>query len=298
MDRFDAMTLFVRIVESGSFTRAANALDIPRATATLAIQQLEQRLGVRLLARTTRQVRPTVEGEAFHQRCVQLLAELEDAESMLRPVAHNPTGVLRVEMNGAHARLTVLPRIAEFHQRYPELSLILTSSDRLVDLVSEGIDCALRAGTPQDSSLIATPLAQLSQVICASPEYLQYAGTPTHPADLARHHLVRFVSGHNAIDSCLDLYVEGVLQQFRAEGWMTVNDAENYVECARQGCGLIQLPRYHVAPMLERGELVEVLSEWPKPDLPLYAVYPQRRHLSPRVNVFLDWVKTLYKHAS
>nr|WP_297458857.1 LysR family transcriptional regulator [uncultured Halomonas sp.] len=295
MDRFDAMTLFVRIVESGSFTRAANALDIPRATATLAIQQLERRLGVRLLERTTRQVRPTPEGQAFCERCVQLLAELEDAEATLRPVASNPAGVLRVEMHGTHARLIVLPHIRAFRQRYPGLDLIVTSGDRRVDLVGEGVDCALRGGVPNDSSLIARKLAELPQVICASPGYLESAGYPNHPDELHEHQVVRFFSGNNATDSTLDVIVDDRVQSFEASGWMTVNDASSYVVAALQGCGLIQLPRFSVENKLARGELVEVLPGWQKPSLPLYAVYPQRRQLSPRVRVFLDWVIALYE---
>ncbi len=180
MDRFDALTLFTRIVETGSFTRAANGLDMPRATATLAIQQLEARLGARLLARTTRQVHPTPEGAAFYERCVHLLAELEEAEAALGPVAASPAGTLRVEMHGVHARHIVLPHIQEFRARYPRLDVVLTSGDRRVDLVGEGIDCALRAGEPADSSLIGRRLAELPQTICASPAYLDRAGRPRH----------------------------------------------------------------------------------------------------------------------
>lgn len=294
MDRFDAMTLFVRIVESGSFTSAANGLGIPRASATLAIQQMERRLGARLLERTTRQVRTTPEGRAFYERCVHLLAELEDAETALWTEADNPAGVLRVEMHGAQARLIVLPRIQEFHHRYPRLNLILTSGDRQVDLVGEGVDCALRSGVPEDSSLIARKLVDLPQVICASPEYLEHAGHPRHPNELYKHQVIGFFSGNNAVDSTLDVIVDGQIRSFPGGGWLTVNDASSYVESARQGCGMIQLPRFHVAPMLARGELMEVLPEWQKPAMPLHAVYPQRRQLSRRVRVFLEWVASVY----
>ncbi|WP_083627814.1 LysR family transcriptional regulator [Salinicola sp. MH3R3-1] len=294
MDRFEAMTLFVRIVESGSFTRAANALDIPRATATLAIQQLEARLGVRLLERTTRQVRPTPEGEAFHERCVHLLAELEDAEAILQPVADSPRGVLRVELHGTHASRIVLPRLDAFHARYPALELVITTGDRRVDLVGEGIDCALRSGEPEDSSLIARHLATLEQVICASPDYLARMGTPSTPDTLRNHHGIHFVSGFKAPDRTLDVIVDGETRAFTTGGWLTVNDAESYAVSAVEGFGLIQLPRFSLASHLASGALVEILPEWQKPTLPLYAVYPQRRQLSPRVRVFLEWVTTLY----
>ncbi len=294
MDRFDAMTLFVRIVEVGSFTKAANALDIPRATATLAIQQLERRLGVRLLERTTRQVRTTVEGQAFYERCVQLLAELEDAEEILKPVASNPSGVLRVELHGIHASRIVLPRIDEFHARYPRLELVVTSGDRLVDLVGEGVDCAVRGGTPGDSTLIARRLAEFPQVICASPAYLERMGRPESPAALRDHHAVRFVSGSRAPDAELEVVIDGQTRAFAAGGWMTVNDAQNYVACALRGCGLIQVPRFHLEQALASGDLVEVLPEWEKPTLPIHLVYPHRRQLSPRVRVFIDWLVDLY----
>lgn len=294
MDRFDALTLFTRIIETGSFTRAANGLEIPRATATLAIQRLEARLGARLLERTTRQVRPTPEGQAFYERCVHVLSELEDAEAVIRPVAANPSGTLRIEMHGAHAQRIVLPHIQAFRQRYPRLDVVLTSGDRRVDLVEEGIDCALRAGAPADSTLVGRKLAELPQVICASPAYLARAGQPRHPEELRGHQVVRFVSGNNAVDGTLDVVIDGRTQSIEGGGWLTVNDASSYVEAALQGCGLIQLPRFHVEGLLERGALVEILAEWETPILPLWAVYPQRRQLSPRVRVFIDWVVEVY----
>lgn len=295
MDRFDAMTLFVRIVEVGSFTRAANVLDIPRATATLTIQKLESRLNVRLLERTTRQVRPTIEGQAFYERCVHLLAELEDAEAILQPVASNPAGVLRVELHGTHASQIVLPRIDEFHARYPRLELVITSGDRLVDLVGEGIDCAVRGGTPSDSTLVARRLADFPQAICASPAYLEEMGIPETPEALSEHHAVRFVSGSGAPDAELELVIDGQTRAYTAGGWMTVNDAENYVVSALKGCGLIQLPRFHVEGALASGQLMEVLPDWEKPAMPIHLVYPHRRQLSPRVRVFIDWLVDIYE---
>ncbi|WP_121171790.1 LysR family transcriptional regulator [Kushneria sinocarnis] len=294
MDRFDSLTLFIRIVETGSFTRAANGLGIPRATATLAIQRLERRLGTRLLERTTRQVRPTPEGQIFHERCVRILGELEEAEAAIRPGPESPSGVLRIEMHGAHARRIVLPRIQEFRHRHPALDIVLTSGDRRVDLVGEGIDCALRAGIPEDSSLVGRRLAELAQVICASPAYLARVGIPDHPEALRQHQVVRFFSGSSAVDNTLEVILEGRTCAFEVDGWMTVNDASSYVAAALEGCGLIQLPRFSVADRLARGELVEVLADHAKPALPLWAVYPQRRQLAPRVRVFIDWVVEIY----
>lgn len=294
MDRLDSLHLFTRIVELGSFSQAAAALDVPRATATYAIKALEARLGTRLLDRTTRNVRPTLDGQAFYARCVHVLSELDDAEASLRQVASNPRGVLRVDMHGTHAARIVLPRIDEFRARYPGIDLVVSSGDRLVDLVREGVDCVIRAGTPRDSSLVARRLAIMPQVVCASPDYLARFGTPRHPDDLAAHQVVKFFSSGGATDNTLDLRVGGHVRAFALDGWMSVNDAENNVICALRGCGLIQLPRFHVEDELRDGRLVEVLADWPSPDYPLSAMYPQHRQLSPRVRVFVDWLSTLY----
>ncbi|AHF76669.1 LysR family transcriptional regulator [Sodalis praecaptivus] len=295
MDRFDALQLFIRIVELGSFSRAAAAQAIPRATASLAIKALEARLGTRLLDRTTRHVRPTLDGQAFYTRCVQVLSELESAESSLRHVAANPRGTLRVDMHGTHATRIVLPRIDDFRARYPHIDLVVSSGDRLVDLVPEGIDCAIRAGNPRDSTLVARRLAVMPQVICASPEYLARFGTPRHPDDLPAHQVVKFFSRSSAMDDTLELIIEGRVVEFALPGWMAVNDAENYVVSALRGCGLIQLPRFHVEEALRSGQLVAVLSEWPCPMFPLSALYPFHRQLSPRVRVFIDWLSVLYE---
>lgn len=294
MDRLTALQLFTRIVETGSFTRAADGLGIPRATATHAIKQLETSLTTRLLERSTRHVRPTPEGQAFYERCVFILDELCEAESSLRNVARSPGGPLRVDISGTQASRILLPRIAEFHQRYPRIELTVGCSDRLADLISEGIDCVIRAGTPRDSALVARPLASMPQVICASPAYLSAHGTPSHPDELAGHQAVRFFSG-NGTDYPFELYVNGALRKLPAKGWMAVNDAESYAVCALQGCGLVQLPRYHVENDLAAGRLVEVLAAWQSPPMAVTALYPDRRQLSARVRVFVDWARQVYE---
>lgn len=295
MDRFDSFRLFTRIVELGSFTRAAGALGIPRATATHALKELEARLGTRLLERTTRQVRPTLDGQAFYERCVQLLADLDDAESSLRTIAANPRGTLRLDLHGTHATRIVLPRIDEFRNRYPQIDLVISSGDRLVDLVREGIDCVVRAGTPRDSSLVARRLAVLPEVICASPDYLQRLGTPRLPDALSSHQAVGFFASSHDRSYPFELVVDGQVREFELGAWITVNDAESYVTCALRGCGLIQLPRFHVEDALRDGRLVEVLGDWPSTGLPVSAMYPLHRQLSPRVRVFVDWVAKVYE---
>ncbi|TAA20145.1 LysR family transcriptional regulator [Pseudoxanthomonas winnipegensis] len=295
MDRFDSFRLLTRIVELGSFTRAAGALGIPRATATHAMKELEARLGTRLLERTTRQVRPTLDGQAFYERCVQLLADLDDAESSLRTNVADPRGILRLDLHGTHATRIVLPRIDEFRRLYPRMDLVISSGDRLVDLVREGIDCVVRAGTPKDSSLVARRLAVMPEVICASPDYLRNFGTPRDPEALSSHQAVGFFASSHDRNYPFELIVDGQVRAFELGGWIAVNDAESYVTCALRGCGLIQLPRFHVEDELRDGRLVQVLGDWSSTGLPVSAMYPLHRQLSPRVRVFIDWVARLYE---
>ena len=294
MDRFDTLVLFARIVETGSFSRAAESLNMPRPTATNAIKELETRLGVRLLERTTRQVRTTPDGLAYYERCVHVLTELDDAEASLRHVAANPRGTLRVDMNGTHAMKIVLPNIDRFRAKYPNVGLVVSSGDRLVDLVREGVDCVIRAGQLRDSNLIARPLAVMPQVVCASPGYLAAHGTPRHPDELTGHHVVKFFASSGGIDYPLTLVVDGHPKDYTLPGWMSVNDAENYVLCAVRGCGIVQVPRWHVEDDLRAGRLVELLPGWQSPGMPLSALYPYRRQLSPRVRIFVDWLVELY----
>ena len=297
MDHLDALHLFTRIVEQRSFGRAADQLDIPRATATHAIKQLEARLGTRLLERSTRHVRPTPDGEAFYERCVHVLSELDDAEASLRHAASNPRGILRVDMHGTHATGIVLPRIREFRERYPNIDIVISSEDRLVDLVREGIDCAIRGGTVRDSSLVARRLAVIPEVTCASPDYLVRFGTPRHPSELASHQAVQFFNSSGGRAYPFEFTIDGKLREVELKGWLTVNYAESYVVAARNGCGLIQLPRYHVEDDLRSGHLIEVLADFSGPGFPITALYPHRRQLSPRVRIFLDWVGQLYEEA-
>lgn len=295
MDRLDTLQLFTRIVEQNSFTRAADMLGIPRATATHAIKELEARLGTRLLERTTRHVRPTLDGQAYYERCVQVLSDLDDAEAVFRHGRASPRGVLRVDMSGTHASRVVLPRIGDFHALYPDIELVISSGDRLVDLVREGVDCVIRGGAPRDLNLVARRLAQMPQVVCASPAYLAEFGVPRHPDALRSHRAVRFFSSNGSADYPFELVVDGTLRSFPAQGWLSVNDAENYGLGALHGHGLIQLPRFHVEQDLRAGRLVEVLADWPSPAMPLSALYPERRQLSPRVRVFVDWIAGLYQ---
>ena len=288
MDRFQEMQIFVRIVERRSFTQAAEDLLIPRATATNAIKRLEHRLGTRLLERTTRAVAPTQDGAAYYERCVRLLADLDEAEDAFR--GSEPAGLLRVNLQPTLARHFVFPALPAFLARHPRLKLYVGEDDRLVDLVREGVDCVLRAGELHDSALVARRAADLPQVTAASPAYLERFGTPTTLADLARHQAVHYVSPATGRPHPLEVVTASGITLATPPGVISVTGAEAYTAAALAGLGLVQVPRYRVAGQLASGELVDVLADTPPPTIPVSVLYPQARQLSARVRVFADWL--------
>lgn len=291
MDRFNAMLVFTRIVELGGFAKAADCLQMPRASVTVLIKQLEAHLGVQLLHRTTRQVSPTLDGVAYYQRCVLLLADLEEAEGLFR--SSQPKGTLRVEMPAAVGRLVVLPALPEFTDRYPQIELEVGLNDRPVDLIREGVDCVIRGGLTMDDSLVARPLVQMDQVTCASPAYLLAHGVPQSLDDLSGHQVVEYFSSASGKRYGLEFQVGDQVRLPDLPKRLAVNSAEGYLAACVAGYGLVQTPHYHVAQLLREGRLQEVLSDCLPPRLALTALYPQHRQLSPRVRVFVDWLVEL-----
>jgi DNA-binding transcriptional LysR family regulator len=292
MDRFQEMQVFVRIVERRSFTLAAEDLQLPRATVTNAIKRLEKRLGARLLERTTRVAAPTLDGQAYYERCVRLLGDLSEMESVFSHAA--PAGLLRVNVQATLARYVVAPALPDFLARYPAVELQISEGDRLVDLVREGIDCVLRVGNLQDSSMVALQLTQLEQVTCASPAYLARRGRPASLDDLDRHEAVNFVSSATGRPYPLEFLREGELRQLILPGTVTVTGADMYTACALAGLGIVQVPRYRIEPELRAGALEVLLPGLPPPSLPVSVLYPQNRQLSPRVRVFVDWLRQVF----
>jgi DNA-binding transcriptional LysR family regulator len=288
MDRFDTMQLFARILERRSFTLASQDLGLPRSTATAAVKQLESRLDVRLLQRTTRTVTPTLDGEAYYRRCVAIMADIEEAEAAFKSV--NPRGLLRVDVHGTLARHFMLPGLPAFLQRYPGLQLHIGEGDRLVDLVREGVDCVLRVGEPRDSTMVGRRIGMLEEGTFASPSYLARFGTPGSLEDLQRHQMVGFVSSATGKVLPLEFTVNGGLRHLTPSVSLSVTSAETLVAAARLGLGLIQVPSYHVAPDIAAGVLVEVLEPLRPSPTPVSLLYPQSRQLSPRVRVFMDWL--------
>ncbi|MBN8812805.1 MULTISPECIES: LysR family transcriptional regulator [unclassified Sphingomonas] len=295
MDRISAMRLFVRIVERGSFAQAARDLKIPRPTATHAIQHLEADLEVRLLERTTRTVRPTLDGTLYYERCIRLLADLDEVESVFRNA--EPRGPLRVDMQGTLARFFVLPALPEFIARYPGISLNLSEADRMVDLITEGVDCVLRAGNLSDSSLIGRRVAMLEQVTLASPAYLERFGAPASPDDLAGHRMVAYTASATGQPYPLEFAADGAQRDVPLPYDVVVRGAEIYTASGVAGLGLIQVPRYRVEPQIAAGQLVPVLEAFSPPPMEVSVLYPQSRHLSPRVRVFIDWLADLFRSA-
>ncbi|QCI67094.1 LysR family transcriptional regulator [Phreatobacter stygius] len=288
MDRFDAMRVFTRVVERRSFTLAAEDLGLPRSTVTDAIKQLEARLGVRLLERTTRHVGPTLDGEAYHRRCLALIADVEDAEGAFGGA--KPKGLLRVDVHGTLARHFVLPRLQAFLAEYPGIELFMSEGDRLVDLVREGIDCVLRVGDLKDSDMIARRVAMLDEITCAAPAYIARFGLPASPDALQGHRMIGFRSSATGQLMPLEFTIDGALRHIALPAVVSVNGAETFVAAARLGLGLIQVPKYHVQDDLDRGTLVPVLADHPPSPTPVSLLYPRNRQLSPRVRVFIDWL--------
>ena len=297
MDRFEEMRNFVRVVERKSFTKAAGDLLIPRATMTNSIQRLEARLRTRLLERTTRTVVPTLDGQAYYRRCVDILAELEEADGIFRRA--DPRGLLRVNLQGTLARKFIIPRLPEFLEQYPCIDLVLSDGDRFVDLVHEGFDCVLRSGGLSDSSMIVRRLAILHEATVASPDYIARTGMPETLEDLKTqgHEMVNFLSGADDKPIPLDFTVNGTVRQVTLPASISVTGADSYAACAQAGLGLVQVPRYRVANDLATGRLVDILPEFPPDPMPVSILYPQNRQLSVRVRVFVDWVADVLANA-
>lgn len=293
MDRFQEMQAFVRTAERSSFSQAADDLNIPRATITNLIKRLELRIGARLLERTTRQVHLTHDGEAYYHRCVRLLADIEEAEGTFRNAS--PKGLLVVNLQGTLARHFVVPALPGFLSSYPELRLHISENDRLVDLVREGVDCVLRAGTLRDSSLIGRQVASMEQVTVASPDYLKRFGEPTSLDELSGHFAVDYVSSATGKPVPLSFLVNGKTTDLTMPSTISVTGADLYTGSAIAGAGLIQVPRYRIAADLVAARLKVILPAFPPPPMPVSVLYVHNRQLSPRVRIFTQWLEEIFR---
>ncbi|WP_417702712.1 LysR substrate-binding domain-containing protein [Pseudomonas sp.] len=295
MDRFDAMQAFARVVETGSFTKAAATLHMSKTSVTQLVQQLEARLRVRLLNRTTRKVNVTADGAAYYERVVRLLADVDDAETSLSSASMAPRGRLRVDVPSPFARMLLIPALPAFYARYPEIQLTMGVSDRLIDIIGENVDCVVRGGEITDQSLIARHVGDLQLGIYATPGYLQRAGTPMHPRELeaAGHHTVGFLWSRTG--KALPYAMQRGEERIEAHGrpLLTVDDGNAYLAAGLAGLGMLWLPHYMARPHLASGELVRLFDDWQMKPMPMYLAFPPNRHVSAKLRVFIDWVVAL-----
>ena len=287
------MQVFVRVVEARSFSRAAEISALPRSSVTGVVKKLETHLGVRLLNRNTRSLSLTAQGSAYYRDCVAILDEIAAAEGSLRET-QVPRGRVRIDMPGAVARILVIPRLAEFQARFPEVELVLGLSDKPADLIGEGIDCAVRVGETVDSRLVARRLGMFQWIVCASPAYLARRGTPLSVGDLRDHCVVHYQL--NATGRPMDwrFNVEGESLSAELKSQFTVNETAAYIHCGLAGLGLVRVPRYIVRDQLEAGALIEVLPDFRAAPIPLSVLYPQNRNQPVAVRAVIDWIVEIF----
>ena len=292
MDRFDAMRAFARVVEAGSFTKAADTLHMSRTTVTQLVQQLETRLRVRLLNRTTRRVQLTNDGAVFYERAVRLLADLEDAEGSLSGAASLPRGKLRVDVPSPLASLLLIPALADFHARYPDIQIDMGVSDRIVDIIGEHVDCVVRGGELLDQSLMARKVADLQLGVYASPAYLARVGTPSHPSALEgpTQRVVGYLWARTGKPLPYTLSRGEERLQVQGRPVLAVDDGNAYLAAGLAGLGVLWLPDYMARQHLARGALVQLFEDWRLDTMPLYVAYPPNRHVGAKLRVFIDWV--------
>ncbi|TBR35810.1 MULTISPECIES: LysR family transcriptional regulator [Dyella] len=293
MEDFAAISAFVRVVEAKSFAAAASQLGMTPSGVSRAVSRLEERLGARLLFRSTRSLRLTDDGAAFHARCKEILADLTEATEALNYATRKPTGRLRVGLSLAVGRAALIPRLDEFEARYPDIRLELSMNDAPGDLNEEGMDCAIRVGQLEDSSLIARKIGYLRNVVCASPAYLARYGAPQSIEDLRHHRCINYImpngkprqwqfdtpSGQVGVD---------------IDAHLLINDAESVIQAVGAGLGITQAPHMLVACMLDKGMLELVMTDTVSTGKPVWIVYPQKKHLSARVQAFIEWVRELF----
>jgi LysR family transcriptional regulator for bpeEF and oprC len=294
MNKLQAMEVFVQVVDAGSFTRAAETLQLPKATVSTLVQALETELSAKLLHRTTRQVTVTTDGAAYYERCVRILSDVRDAEESISRTRLSPSGRLRVDVPTGLASEILIPALPAFFERYPDILMELGSTDRPVDLIEEGVDCAVRGGDLVDDNLIARRVGVINFVTAASPGYLARHGTPRHPRDLANHRCVTYFSAKTGKTYDWDFLRGDERIDMPMPGVIALNDSNAYVRAGLAGLGIIQMADYLMLQHVATGSMVRVLGDWSSDPLPVHVVYPQNRHLSAKVRVFVEWVSELF----
>jgi LysR family transcriptional regulator, regulator for bpeEF and oprC len=295
MDQLLALRVFVRIADSGTFSKAADSMNIPRPTVTKLVQDLERHLGTKLLQRTTRRVNVTPEGAAYYERATRLIADLQEMDESVARAKAQPRGRIRVDVGSSIASMILIPALPAFCARYPDLHVELGVSDRSVDLIGEGVDCVIRGGELADSSLVSRRLANLAWVTCASPRYLRARGVPKHPSDLLSGHAIAgYFSSLTAKAVPLELRRGEERAVVQAQPLVAVNESTAHINALLAGLGIGQTFRFMAAPHIAQGRLRSVLDEWTRPAQPLQLLYPSSRHLSAKLRVFADWAVEIF----
>jgi LysR family transcriptional regulator for bpeEF and oprC len=294
MNKLLAMEVFVQVVDAGGFTRAAEHMQLPKASVSTMVQALEKSLSVKLLHRTTRNVSVTSDGAAYYERCLQILSDVREAEDSLSRNRASPRGRLRVDCSTAIAADIIIPALPDFFTRYPDIALELGCGDRPVDLIEEGVDCAIRGGVLPDSNLVARRIGVIQFVTCATPAYLAAHGTPQHPHDLDRHRCINFFSSKTGKIFEWDFAKGEETIMVGTPSNLAVNDSVAYLRAGLAGLGVLQVPSYALDGHVADGMLVPLLTDWTTAPLPINVVYPQNRHLSAKVRVFVEWVADLF----
>jgi len=300
MDRFDAMRAFVRVVEAGSFTRAAETLHMSRTSVTQLVQQLESHLRVKLLNRTTRKLNVTEDGAVYYEGVARLLAELEDVEIGLPGNAATPRGQLRVDVPSPFANMVLVPALPDFHERYPEIQFEMGASDRKVDLIGENVDCVVRGGEILDGSLVARRVGELRLGVYAAPSYLARAGTPTHPAELidSHHRIVRFRWNRGGGGFPYAMHRGEETAKVGGTHILSIDDGNAYLGAGLAGLGVLWLPDYMAREHALAGRLAPLFEDWRIDPMPLSIAWPPNRHMSRKLRVFIDWViELMARHA-
>jgi DNA-binding transcriptional LysR family regulator len=296
MDKFSAMQAYVRVVEAGTFTKAADSMGLPKPTVTRLIQTLESHLQTKLLNRTTRRVTVTADGAAYYERAIRILGEMDELESSMSRAKTNPRGRLRIDVAAAVGQLLLIPALPDFHARYPDIQIDLGVSDRPVDLIGENVDCVLRGGEITDQSLVARRIAEFHLILCATPAYLKRHGTPTHPTDLEgdRHRVVNYMSHRTGRPFAFTFTKGTERHEITGRHVVAVNDSGANLAAGLAGLGLIRTTTFQAQQHIASGALVPLMLDWCADSIPIHVVYPPNRHLSTKLRVFVDWAAELF----
>lgn len=299
MDRLLAMQAFARVVEAGTFTRAADLLDMPKPTVTRMVQTLEAHLQTKLLNRTTRRVSVTADGAAYYDRVVRLLGDVEELEASLSRAKAAPHGRLRIDVSTAVAHMLLIPALPEFHRMYPDIQIDLGVSERRIDLVAENVDCVVQSGEVADPSMVARRIGDFHLIVCAAPEYLQRNGTPQHPRDIEQGHVVVNCFDHSSRKAQrFGFAKDGARVEVEGRQLLSVSDTNAALTAGLNGIGIIRTTTVMAQPYIDSGRLKPLLLDWCTDTLPIHVVYPPNRHLSARLRVFVDWVAALFARSN